>query len=759
MSSGYTIDFTDRDPNRSFNVKTYTTNGPRHPTTPILDSHAVSAATSLLLYGKGSPNYGERIQENLIHLLEHFAGPLEPVYPINGQMWMNTALTPAQLHVYNAARREILTDVDHPADASWIAIAPQNPTDQATMVARFQPGRSLRLFDISTNKTHTCTVITCEPIATCPPTNISPRINTAGNVAFQISPIPAAGTWFVGGWDPVLQNNTKLHDILDAGLWNIVNLGEPTQNDHATTKLYVDNAILTGLGTVGSISSMSDTSIIAAADGDILLYGSGVWENVPSSSLFLSLAGGSVTGNVVLSGNYLRDVADPVQLQDAATKKYVDDAISLVSGGGPGDLDSLSDVFVTSPVPTGSVLTFTGAGVWQNQNIASFISSNSILTFAGGSLTGPLYLANNPFVGNEAATKDYVDAEVAAGILGAQDGVVDGAFFNPTTRELTLTRTNGLPNVTASLVGAGGTANNIQHDLYDPNEWLNNIDDSDGFALESRLYVRPLYPTIDVADAIDQLSMLVGQFVPPVGRLVFTSTGGTIINFDAGSVAGQLNPALSSGAYEYAVGSNRLSIYINGVKQYASEHGRRVVEAAAAIPEFYLWPGTRTGLNPANTYNFNVSVNGQAPVNVSIIGSDAVSLGNLANAINIQTDANYHDAITPDSKWAFGVRLFDGAMVFYSSLPGTNSSIDLTDGSTGNPLFSNIVGDASSTGTFTIADVTIAGDNFYSPTDLSYKEVGRVGRKSQAIEMTTTVPAGAVVEVLIEPDLFVENIN
>lgn len=752
MSSGYTIDFTDQDPNRSFSVRAYATDGPGHPTTPILDSRAVSAATSLLLHGKGSPNYGERIQENLIHLLEHFSGPQEPVYPINGQMWMNTALDPSQLHIYNATRREVLSDVDRPpTDVSWIAVDPRNSADQAAMLARFQAGRSLRLFNTGTSATYDCTVVT------------SGYINSNGDVSFQINPGPtsslATGSWFVGGWEPVLQNNTELQDVLDAGLWNIINLAEPTQNDHATTKLYVDNAITTGLGTVGSISSMSDTSISGAADGDVLVYNSGIWENVPGDTQFLPIVGGTVTGNIVLSGNFLRDVRDPVQLQDATTKRYVDNAISAATGGGSGNLDGLSDVIITAPVSTNSVLTFTSAGVWQNMDMSTFISTNTLFTTGGGTLTGSLYLANNPSVGNEAATKDYVDIEVAAGVAGAQDGVVTAAAFDPVTRELTLSRSNGLPDVIASLLGAGGTADNIQYNIHDPNDWLNNVGDSSGFALESRLYVRPLYPATDVEGALDEFNTLVGQFVPPVGRLVFTSTGGTMINLDAGSVAGQLNPVLSDGSYEYAVGSNRLSIYVNGVKQYASEHGRRVIEAAVAVPDFYLWPGTRTGLNPANTYNFNVSVNGQAAVNVNVVGSDAVSLGELADAINAQADTNYHDALTPDSKWAFGVRLVDGTMVFYSSLPGTNSSIDLTDGSSGNPLFSSIVGDAGTTGAFTIADVTTAGGNFYAPTDLSYKEVGRVGKRSQLIEMVTTIPSGAVVEVLIEPDLFAESIN
>ena len=72
MTTDYQIDFTDENPNREFALSPYTTNGPRSPTNPLLDDNATSAATSLLLYGKRMPDYGERMAENVIHLLENF---------------------------------------------------------------------------------------------------------------------------------------------------------------------------------------------------------------------------------------------------------------------------------------------------------------------------------------------------------------------------------------------------------------------------------------------------------------------------------------------------------------------------------------------------------------------------------------------------------------------------------------------------------------------------------------------------------------
>jgi hypothetical protein len=46
--------------------------------------------TSLTLYGKNAPNWGEKNEENILHLLEHFASNgTPPRSPTNGQIWYN----------------------------------------------------------------------------------------------------------------------------------------------------------------------------------------------------------------------------------------------------------------------------------------------------------------------------------------------------------------------------------------------------------------------------------------------------------------------------------------------------------------------------------------------------------------------------------------------------------------------------------------------------------------------------------------------
>lgn len=49
-----------------------------------------TSSTSLALTGKAAPNWGERVQENLIRLLEHFASSSAPPHPTTGQLWYNS---------------------------------------------------------------------------------------------------------------------------------------------------------------------------------------------------------------------------------------------------------------------------------------------------------------------------------------------------------------------------------------------------------------------------------------------------------------------------------------------------------------------------------------------------------------------------------------------------------------------------------------------------------------------------------------------
>lgn len=86
----YTINFTN-SAKTDLVIEKYQVNGPQSPNNaePILsaDSSLVDPDTSLVIYGRGHPNYGERIQEDLLWMLENFWSDTPPVRPTAGQMW------------------------------------------------------------------------------------------------------------------------------------------------------------------------------------------------------------------------------------------------------------------------------------------------------------------------------------------------------------------------------------------------------------------------------------------------------------------------------------------------------------------------------------------------------------------------------------------------------------------------------------------------------------------------------------------------
>ena len=69
---------------------------------PDTSPYANVTDTSLTLVGKGNPNYGAKIAENFVHLLENFADTTAPSNPIEGQLWYDTSVpTNKLLKVYN----------------------------------------------------------------------------------------------------------------------------------------------------------------------------------------------------------------------------------------------------------------------------------------------------------------------------------------------------------------------------------------------------------------------------------------------------------------------------------------------------------------------------------------------------------------------------------------------------------------------------------------------------------------------------------
>jgi hypothetical protein len=67
--------------------------------TEVVDGTVDQTATDITLIGKNSSSYGEFFNENLVHMLEHFANTSQPNNPITGQLWYDTS--EGRLKVYD----------------------------------------------------------------------------------------------------------------------------------------------------------------------------------------------------------------------------------------------------------------------------------------------------------------------------------------------------------------------------------------------------------------------------------------------------------------------------------------------------------------------------------------------------------------------------------------------------------------------------------------------------------------------------------
>ena len=64
---------------------------PNKPPITVQDGTVNNSATSLSFIGQNYPNYAPILADDFLHLLENFASPTSPTYPIQGQLWYDTS--------------------------------------------------------------------------------------------------------------------------------------------------------------------------------------------------------------------------------------------------------------------------------------------------------------------------------------------------------------------------------------------------------------------------------------------------------------------------------------------------------------------------------------------------------------------------------------------------------------------------------------------------------------------------------------------
>jgi hypothetical protein len=520
----YTIDFTD-PANGNFAIQPFTTNGPLSPTSVSLAPGAVTASTTLTLVGRGLPGWGESIIENMVHMLENFAGPTEPTFQIPGQMWFDTTNTP----------NDVLK-VRNQANDAW------NNVLTVGVDLDFGGFKGINLAD-----------------ATDPTDAMNQQSSDARYVKLTGDAMNAGA------------------DLIFSGSGEVLGLpATPSVGSAAASKTYVDVT-------------------------------------------FVDAAGDTMAGTLNMGTNFITNVVDPVNLQDTATKNYVD----------------------TEIVSTGGTL---------------------FVNVAGDTMAGFLILSGDPTINFHAATKQYVDS-VAGAAVG--DGVVDSGLYDSGTNngQITLTRTLALSDIVITGL------NTHPHTALDVTYQAVNGERLDNVAPER-------FPSYDQDFANTQFDEA-AQVVASRNKRQFI-TGVTLttlpLSFSYPAETNRLQVFLRVPSFDYGAGASAAPI--GGRKLVADERG--VSEIVFSAPSTF--PSSSTGLSDdATIFTFTVDVDGGGPTVVSIVGSDAqiygdnlttVSPNGLIDAINAEFISSVIPAIATFE---------DSAILIFSDTTGSGSSVVVAD--------------------------------------------------------------------------------
>ena len=460
-------------------------------------------------------------------------------------------------------------------------------------------------------------------------------------------------------WTPMLAA-TIMAD-LDMGGYKIINLGDPTNAQDAVTLTYADTNYVNVSGdTMAGTLNMNSNALtnvpdpVNPQDAMTLAY---------ASATYVPLAGGTMTGILTLS-------SDPVGVLDAATKQYVDGAIS-----GSGLFVKLDG----SNTPMTGYLTLNGAPPVNPYHAVP-------LTY----LTSQLATKANLVHTQGASTINYTPEKA----IGAPSYLFDGSLVPSTSVSYAITAVSTGAGGTFTIAGihaaefvagyefqvAGSTGNDGYWTVASATDGgvgptvitvtaTQTIPDgtADG-------NIVAIYPTVSAQGTLADLDEAIGNVQ---GDITSLSVGGRTM-FQGDGTTGQWS------THMYTAETNKSTLTINGVKQY------RHLRAVSTVTFFPTrTTSDNTGL-AVGSYTFNVNADGTGAVVVTVnVASVPYTFGDLATSIGNSLSSLPAAPSAQRDRASLSFR--NSVFYFYSNTQGTGTDIVITDVD----LFSSITSAAS----------------------------------------------------------------
>jgi filamentous hemagglutinin len=326
---------------------------------------------------------------------------------------------------------------------------------------------------------------------------------------------------------------------------NVLTGGVVSATSNVTGGNVLTSGLISATSTITSAANITGgnilTSGLISATGDVTANNVNTDNVISSAGLTLTASNGDIildpSGNINASASYINNVADPVQAQDAATKEYVDNAVST-------GITIHEPVRVESPVDIGG--TYAQGGT--TATVTSTVAGNTVVfgsaispqvndqywfsnSFNGVVANTPYFVVSAPNTSAAVLSLTYSGAPVTTITSGSgltqgvrinsgqgatltNNGanavlVIDGVTVANTDRVLVYTQANAVHNGVYVVSEAGNATTAWQltrssdMDTYIPDD-INGLDagdyfyvqDGDSGAGESYVMTAPIGPTI-----------------------------------------------------------------------------------------------------------------------------------------------------------------------------------------------------------------------------------------------------------------------